>query len=332
MVILILTNAQDALPEKVTTVLESKGAQCIRLNTEEFPRDVVLSYEFDNGRACVRVRGSGLEFDLADVKTVWFRRPKDATPDLRLRPEDQDFVKREVRHGLTALYHCLRGAFWVNPYGAAIAAEHKPYQLQVASALGFDVPRTLISNDPERVRAFAASSSSDLVYKTLTPYSRPREGGIDGIFTNRVTASDVQRQADQVQFGPCIFQDYIDKALELRVTVVGRRVFTSSIDSQSSEHARHDWRRSVKYGAIPHDAADIPSTLKDQILAMLHELGLVFGCFDFVLTPDGRYVFLEINPNGQWYWVEQQTGLPLMDAFTDLLVDGARRLTAAGAH
>jgi glutathione synthase/RimK-type ligase-like ATP-grasp enzyme len=320
-VILVLSNQRDRLPEPVIATLQRKGAACIRFDTEQFPQQRSLTIAYDNGgRDSLLLRGPDVDVDLSAVTAVWNRRPVAVIPDSRLAPEDHEFVRRESQHTLNALYYCLNDRFWINPYDPAKTAEHKPYQLKVAKALGFDVPRTLITNDPSLVMDFHASCPRGLVYKTLNAHSRPDKRWGLGIFTNRVSQSDLERRLNGVSLAPCIFQEYIEKAVELRVTVIGHQIFTCRLDSQSLEATRDDWRRTVLYGRIPHTPADIPDDLKVRIHRLLDALGLLFGCLDFIVTPEGRHVFLEINPNGQWLWIEHETGLPLMEAFTEMLI------------
>ncbi len=121
---------------------------------------------------------------------------------------------------------------------------------------------------------------------------------------------------------PVIVQEQIPWRVELRVTVVGDQIFACEIHSQISNHARLDWRR-YDTGATPHLVHELPGEIADRCVALTHRLGLRYGAVDLILTPDGRYVFLEINPNGQWLWIENLTGLPISQAVCDLLLEGA---------
>jgi glutathione synthase/RimK-type ligase-like ATP-grasp enzyme len=318
--VLILTGEYDKLPARVAAALNRKGVSSVRFNTDQFPQHCSITIAYHHTGDLLRLRTPDGETDLGVITTVWNRRPVPVQPDPRLRPEDQEFVRHEAQHTVTALFYCLQDRFWVNPYDPVRMAEYKPLQLQVAKSLGFNTPRTVITNEPAQARAFFQTCSHGMIYKTLTPYARPIGGKGYGIFTSRVSERELTSQLDGIAFAPCIFQEYIHKAIELRVTVIGDRIFTSSLDSQSVDGAKDDWRRGVLYGGAPHRPADVPDDLKQRILELLRHLGLVFGCLDLVLTPDGQYVFLEINPNGQWYWVEHQTGLPLLDAFTEMLI------------
>lgn len=127
--------------------------------------------------------------------------------------------------------------------------------------------------------------------------------------------------ATALRFCPVIFQAYVPKLFELRITVVGKQVFAAEIHSQQANHTRHDWRRYDNY-KTPHLPHQLPCSMEQRCVHLVEQLGLSYGAIDMVVTPDGRYVFLEINPNGQYLWIEETTGLPISDAICDLLMSG----------
>src|SRR5262249_21476922 len=132
--------------------------------------------------------------------------------------------------------------------------------------------------------------------------------------------------AAAIEYSPTIFQGYVPKRVELRITVVGERVFPAEIHSQQTQHTKHDWRR-YDLDNTPHFPHDLPCEIRERCVSLVKRLDLCYGAIDMVLTPDGRYVFLEINPSGQYMWIEAQTGLPISAAIADLLSAG-RSLTS----
>lgn len=103
--------------------------------------------------------------------------------------------------------------------------------------------------------------------------------------------------------------------------MVGDKVFACEIHSQENQRTIDDWRHynfdDLK--DVKHLVHKLPSEVQDKCIRMADHFGLNFATFDLVLTPDGKYVFLEMNPNGQWLWIEDLTGLPISEAITDLL-------------
>ncbi len=138
-------------------------------------------------------------------------------------------------------------------------------------------------------------------------------------YTSVLTAQDLV--ADEVlRQTPGIFQELVPKAYELRITVIGRRVLASKVLSQQTEKGKVDWRRSSD--ELQFEPTHLPPEVELRCIALLDELGLVFGCFDFIVTPEHDYVFLEVNEMGQFLFIERCCGLPLLDAFSEFLLQG----------
>lgn len=191
-------------------------------------------------------------------------------------------------------------------------------QLRVASEVGLEIPRTLITNNPEDAEMFfkKTARSKGVIIKRLG-------GGIilegnqgSAIYTSLVSKSDI-KEIERVRYTPVLFQEYIPQDIELRITVVGDKVFPVEIHSQESDKAKIDWRRDTLN--LSHRVHVLPCEIEQKIINFVRRLGLNFGAIDMILTPDQRYVFLEINPNGQWGWIEDLTDLPIPDAIIDLL-------------
>lgn len=318
--ILILTEKNDDHTAIVAHALREKGAEFVRFDTEDFPQQTSLAITMrgDGHEAFLWLDGKKIE--LSRVTTVWYRRPgMPVLPD-GLSADDRDFVSKETTHFLRGLWGTLRDRFWVNRYDNSREGENKSYQLNVAQRVGFRVPQTFLGNNPDEARDFVEGISGDTVYKCFSQYSRKLGDRVHMIYTTRLNKKDLSRMSS-VRLAPCIFQEYVEKKVELRVTVIGRKIFAAEIHSQQSARSREDWRR-YDLANTPYYPHQLPREIEDQCHALLHELGLVFGCIDLILTPDGEYVFLEINPNGQWYWVESLTGMPMLNNFTEMLIQG----------
>ena len=144
------------------------------------------------------------------------------------------------------------------------------------------------------------------------------------VFTNRVREEDLE-DLGGLSLCPMTFQERVEKRLELRATVVGRRVFTASIDSQTSARAAHDWRRDGVRLVEEWQPYQLPPEAEQPLLALMDYFGLNYGAADFILTPDGRHVFLELNPSGEFFWLEHGPGLPVSQALADVLLGLAPR-------
>jgi glutathione synthase/RimK-type ligase-like ATP-grasp enzyme len=204
---------------------------------------------------------------------------------------------------------------WIDHPGAVADASYKPRQLRVAARCGLSVPRSLVTNVGARAREFAAEIGGALVYKSLSTGVVTEQDEVRIIYTTRLTADDL----DDGAIGLCchLFQEWIPKVFDVRLTVVGDRCFAVAVHADSSE-AEVDWR--CRYDHLRYEVCQTPGEVRRGVQAYLRELGLTFGAFDFSVTPDGRWWFLECNPAGQWGWIAEETGLPIAEAIVDELV------------
>lgn len=245
--------------------------------------------------------------DLGHIRSIYWRRPEwPKFPDLPR--SDATWARAQMRHGFGGALMSLPGCVAVNDPLAEEAADFKPLQLAVAARLGFTVPSTLVSNRRGDIEEFIAAHGQ-VIHKTLrwTDYRRQDEDL--SVWTEPVTVDEID---DSVALVPHLFQARVDKIADLRVTIVGEKVFAVRIDSDLL-----DWRRD--YGSLTYTVVDLPDRLTKMLRTYLEHFRLVFGCFDLCLDGDGGYHWLELNPNGEWGWIAAETGLPIAAAFADVL-------------
>ena len=209
---------------------------------------------------------------------------------------------------------------WVNNPDANDRASSKLEQLRRAQALGFSVPETVVTNDPHDLRSLAERCGIPLVCKPMRSGYVELNGNEQLFFTSLVDEHALAAFATDDPT-PYLFQQMIEKTCEFRVTVIGEKVFAVRLDSQVTEDSRLDWRRGDQT-KLAHAADVLPRDVGERCRALVRDYGLVFGAIDLALDTNGRYVFFEINPNGQWAWLEQMTGIPLRGALADLLTAG----------
>ncbi len=331
MAILIVTHSGDTLaPGALARALEARGERVYRFDTDLFPTALGLTLDED-GRG--RLSGPEGVLELEELTAVWYRRsatgdriPRELEPQLR-QPSVEE--SRRVVFGMLAAL----GVFQLDALENVRRAEHKPLQLKLARALGMEVPRTLMTNEPEAVRAFAASCPTGrVVTKMMASFAVYGERGEEQVVFTTPLGPEELEDLDGLDLCPMTFQEHVAKALELRVTVVGSQVMAASIDSQALPGARNDWRRE---GVMLLDAWQpytLPDLVRAQVLGMMEALRLNYGAFDFIVTPDGRHVFLEVNPAGEFMWLARHPGLPIIEALADVLTGrGSPSLLAPGA-
>lgn len=220
------------------------------------------------------------------------------------------FIVGECDAAVSGLWSCL-DAVWVNDPDRDAAASRKMWQLKLASELGLRVPRTCMTNSPERARQFLDDEPGAVIYKAFsaTPDTW-RE-------TRVVTATEIA-QLDQVRLAPLIFQEAIPGGCDLRVTIVGDRVFPAQIVGPVDGY-EYDFRLHTAESSI--SPVELPGAVTERLLALMQRLHLWYGAVDLRRAPDGDFVFLEINPAGQWLFVEYATGQPISAALAELLSD-----------
>jgi glutathione synthase/RimK-type ligase-like ATP-grasp enzyme len=317
--VLILTDAVDPHAHHVESRLRQRGAEVHRFDPGQFPVQAAISvsYGTDGRSACTLDVGDRL-IDLSAVGSVWYRRPRSPVPHPTLRNASiRMYAADECKRFVADVWESL-SCRWVPGRPATIRhAGLKAYGLSAAAALGFELPPTLVTNSPARFRAFYRQHNGNVVSKVASSAFHRAVGETYCRYTEVVSRRDVG-YSESIRLAPVIFQAYVPKLLELRVTVVGASVFAAEIHSQATNRTRHDWRR---YDLLqtPHRPHELPADLRDRCVRLVAAQGLCYGAIDLILTPDGRYVFVELNPNGQYLWIEEQTGLPITDAICDLL-------------
>jgi len=320
MSILIITHSTDN--ESVVRVADSiarKGGHTIRFDTDRYPTDVRLTAYYASGDERLTLTNEEGEFDLREVTAVWHRRISfgaqlPATLDKQLRHASLGETSAAA-HGMLASLK----AFRMDHLHHIRHAENKQLQLQVARELGLEIPRTLTTNDPGTVRAFAESCENGIVTKMLSSFAIYEEGKELVVFTNPVKPEDLE-DLSGLNLCPATFQESLAKSLEIRATVVGQRVMCAAVDSQVSARATHDWRRDGLRMIQNWQPYQLPLGVEEKILRLMDYFTLNYGAIDIILTPDGKHVFLELNPCGEFFWLERSPGLPISDAIADVLL------------
>jgi glutathione synthase/RimK-type ligase-like ATP-grasp enzyme len=311
---LIVTNRGDYTADWLILELESRGAQFVRFNTEDFPSYAGVTWGSSGDRV---LQLGAATHRLETFRSVWFRRPVSPVFPGNLTPEMQRWAADEAQEVLDGLWR-THDALWVNHPECNRAASSKIEQLKTAVQLGMDVPDTLVSGEPAEVRAFAAAHRSAVICKPLRWGRVPTDGGEKLFFTSKIDADNLS-VLEPLGPEPYCFQELVQKRHDIRVTVIGEQVFAVRIESQVDHEAAIDWRR--KGESLAHVPQELPDRIQRQCIELVRHYGLQFAAIDFAERPDGRWTFFEVNPNGQWAWIEQLTGLPLRAALADLLLD-----------
>jgi glutathione synthase/RimK-type ligase-like ATP-grasp enzyme len=252
------------------------------------------------------------EHELTSCSVVWNRRAYPTAIEFMSRGEKK-FARSEFAHALFGGLHALDPA-WFNSPGANQRASYKAVQLRWAAADGrLRVPRTTITSSGERARAFVTAARTRFVVK---PLYRPMVETDEGFFAVHTTliGADISENLADIRHSPCIVQEFVERRYDVRVNLIGDAIFATRLDTAHIAAAAIDSRLVPDYHDIVHTPIDLPNSIARACTAMCDHFGLRFGAFDFALDAHGEWFFLELNPNGQWYWIEEMTGQPLSAA------------------
>jgi glutathione synthase/RimK-type ligase-like ATP-grasp enzyme len=312
--VLLLTHSADHFTiDRVQVGVMQRGLYPFRLDSDRFPADYQLTTRVGPDGVSARLRGPDVELPIDDVGSVWLRRIAGPPRQTGLSDLEAAQCVRESRAALDGFLSALHGADWFDPLPRVRQAENKLVQLREAQRAGLRVPRTIVGNDPDEVRALWETCRGQLVAKMLTPIAQSMGAPAAFVYTRTLGAGDLE-DLDGLALSPMIFQERIDKVRELRVVYVAGRCFAGSIDGD-----RDDWRTKPAGPISPWRADRLPHDVVERLAALMRALGLRFGVADFLRARDGSHVFLELNPVGEWGMLERDLELPIADAIAEEL-------------
>ena len=318
-VVLLLTHSADHFTvDRVAEALSRQGVRPFRLDTDRFPQKVRLSTHINYGGLSHLVEDCDQSITVDEVRAVWMRKIWTPQLDENLKPQFREACARESLAALEGFLDGLGAARWVDSLPLIRQAGNKLYQLRVARSVGLRIPRTLVTNDPNQVRAFFRELEGAMVAKLLTVLSVSMEGSGPFVYTSQVREEDLA-SAEALCHSPMVFQERIPKERELRVAFVGGTCFVGVLNSAQSEAGQVDWRLASPE-ELYWERDRLPGEVVCRLQALMAELRLVYGAIDLILTPDGEYVFLEVNPTGEWGMLERDLNYPISDAIANALL------------
>lgn len=312
MTVLIFSEPTDVHAQSVMRELARMGETDVHLiDFRNMPQRMSVNMAISNGH------GSGFELVLPDGKPVrmesvtacWWRRPQAFALPQGMAPHAHHFALAELSTAFQGMWQCS-DALWVNDVVKDAAAAHKPWQLDMARRIGLSIPDTLITTDPENVRAFWEARGGEVIYKPfLQTFHSWRE-------TRRLKEEELAL-LDSLRLAPVIFQSLVPGAADLRVTVIGDELLPAAVDIRKMEY-----KLDVRLNQQAYERHDLPADVSAKLLELMRAIGLHYGAIDLRLTPDGDYVFFEVNPAGQFLFVEHACGLPISQVLAGHLAQG----------
>ncbi|KAB2893762.1 MAG: hypothetical protein F9K40_16950 [Kofleriaceae bacterium] len=315
----IVTYGNDGHGHLIRKKLEEQhGAWCCLIPSDELALRGGLDWSSEDGAPARLPTSDGPTVDVRTLDALWYRR----TTVRQTLPEGVDpayelHIYKSIERVVEGILLDGFAGRWISHPAATVRAENKLVQLRAAQRAGLRIPATLVGQEPAAIRRFCAAHPGAIIKPVATPR------GVEVVQT-AVVSRELLEQDDVLALAPAIYQEQVPGARHLRVTVFGDRCVAAMITAD-----RLDWRLDL---TVPFRGCELDVALERKLRATLRDLGLVMGIFDLKLTDDGEPVFLEVNSQGQFLFVEALCDLPLGDLFAAFLVEqatGPRSLSIA---
>lgn len=306
--LLVITLAHDRTLDLVTQHITSS---IVRIDIDQNPMGN-FTYEWNGDEFQIWYNG----VNLSEVTTVWYRIAY--LTYLKEAPGSYDMLNRLCREEMVhQLAGMLTNAFWVsNPYKIR-RAENKMLQLKIAESLGLHIPKTLVTSSATEVERFRAEIGDIIVKPVAKQVIRDDNQKFHAIFTTRIPMNG-NVDFSLLASSPAIFQEEIQREVDIRTVVVGDKVFSISIEQIGGKTGDVDYRDGKGKDLVykPHR---LPENIEKAAVRLVRAFGLEYSAMDFILGKDGIYYFLESNPCGAWVFVQNGGNYPIAECLAKLL-------------
>jgi len=311
--LLILTNSQDATADYLEPILRDKGIPTVRLNTDQIISH--LSFTYKNNRFSLNFEERVIPS--SEITNIWYRRPKRLDNQNLDDSAENKYIIDEWAETLENYLSTIPNHKWMNHPADNSYASRKILQLEVCSDFGICSPDTIVTQDPDEIRSFHDENPSGVIVKPLsTGYVETEDdNGRDKlIYTNKISKSDLE-ELDDLKKCPTLFQELIEKKYDVRVTVVDKNIHAVKLENMDDNNKcdiRRDNMENVKYEPIK-----LPRNVRSGILKLIDFYNLRFSAIDLAVTQEEKWYFFEINPNGQWAWLDIETNVNIAESFVE---------------
>jgi glutathione synthase/RimK-type ligase-like ATP-grasp enzyme len=310
-VLLIFSNRADFTVDYVICRLLERGLPYFRINSEEIST-AFYELEYRERTVSQHIAIAERELFIEDVTSVWYRRKPTPQVSSIVPLNDRNFAFGELTHVIEGLSPDS-SILWVDYPSAVHFAERKLQQLRAAIKLGLPIPDTLVSTNPNKLQDFVMSHPQGVICKPIFRGLNIIGDDAESAFTRIIDVEEISKLSNDWTF-PTLVQGAIPKGSDLRITVVGDKLFSVEI---TTKEKRIDWR--LPDANPTYSPYSLSMRVKDQCLNMLKYFGLCYGAFDFAVSPNGDIYFLEVNAVGEWAWLDRKLELGIREALINLL-------------
>lgn len=317
--VLILTNKDDITVDFVVMELQKRKIDYYRLNMDDIPEKIKVCFDFNKEEFKIIDTIKNIVVNLGEVTSVYFRRPLLNKLEYieELNSQEKIYLTSELAFIHEGIYKILENKYWLNNVYDIREAENKIYQLQLAKEVGFKIPMAFIGNEYDDIKKFSEKLDCSCIIKPIKSGNMKDLISPKVIYTTKLEEKQILKK-ESIEAFPVFIEENVKKKIDLRCIVVGNEVFTAEIYSQEYQESKIDWRKSKQI--LEHRIHDLPENIKAMCVKLTHKLNLNYSAIDLILDSNDNYVFLEINPNGQWAWLEKRLKFPISKTIVDILV------------
>lgn len=319
--ILCLTHSNDHYTiDIVMKRLKELGKEAYRMNTDLFSSKISFDYSLYDQKNNSHINIGDQDITAGAIEAVWYRKLWNVDVPAELDADFKEIYFQEYYTMRNIFFESLDGLPWFNPMGKDHEISNNKFgQLSAAASNGIDIPKSLFTNDQEKVKTFFYEQCNrQMIAKLHGTLSRSMSGDAPFFPTTQISEPALEGLAT-LMYCPMIFQEMIPKAYELRIIYVDGEFFTGKINAGESQRGKTDWRiaTDIHLGWEPYQ---LPDTVAASLTKMMRQMGLFFGAIDMIRHQDGRYVFLEVNPQGEWGMLQRDLGYSIGETIAEKLV------------
>jgi hypothetical protein len=299
--VLVITSSIDVTVDYIIKKYQNEAQFC-RLNIDELSK---YRIDVDKERQWI-ITCSNWALEKSSVCSIYYRKP--ILPNLAEFEKDyHGMIAKDIISLINGIVDDFDGRVLTKPY-ILRKTENKIFQLLYAARKEFQLPESYIVNS--KSRALECIKNSKSIIKPLTTGKIKKCDGIELYQTNYIT--ELQ---DDIDLTPVYVQKYEEKNYEVRLTCVNGSMFAVRIDSED----KLDWRKN--YSGLKYSLIECPKAIKKRCFKLMEDFDLHFGAFDFIVNKQNEWIFLEVNPNGQWMWLEKALDIPISQQIFRYLVE-----------
>lgn len=316
--ILVISASFDPHADRIIEEVEAAGGATERFNIDQLPHQLWADLRLSNRNVSAILPDASTDVDavyyrrLAMIRGhgLWSHIPETA----------RQFAVSEAEATLFGICHTLRDRPWVNDFSNLEIHVNKPVGLMVASEVGMTIPDTVVTNNPETVREFYDTHNGRIIFKAASVNAVHLTEEYSKLFyTSRVEQKHIT-QDKLIRALPGIYQAEVERAEELRITVIDDHIFTVTV--LPKDPSQVDWRRGLG-GGLSFKESSLTDEFSSMIIAFMRKMGLRYGAIDVIVRPDGEYVFLEVNPQGAYLWLERDLDIPITKTIANCLLESS---------